>query len=312
LWQSTEAIRLERLARVPDSAWPADPEKLLAALQSDRTLVRDVVADGKEGLVALLVDAGKKRGEIVRLNAQGVVRRIGRYADQPGENDDTLGAGARALLVDKEGNIWVTTSAWGQTSAYRTNQDGSPFEESVTGAKGAVKKFSPEGKLLGAVSLLDAPTDLVFAEVNGKPVALVSYRNVSSYHGAQVREGCMLVSVDAVRRVGEIKVPGGTVAVDGDGRLWNADVAGHIACFDLRGKKLFDVKESPTAAVPDAVLPVNSPAPVIVRAGNRDTMSALFTLTRKIASYDKSGAALGAPQETDSVAESLLRFGGRR
>ena len=76
----------------------------------------------------------------------------------------TLGAAARAVAVDKDGNIWVTTNTWGATSVFKRGADGAPFEESVISDKGALKKFKADGNLIGAISLLDAPTDLVLGE----------------------------------------------------------------------------------------------------------------------------------------------------
>ena len=70
---------------------------------------------------------------------------------------------------------------------------------------------------------------------------LAPYRHVSTYHDSQLREGVMLVGVSDVRRLAEIKMPGSSIALDKAGNLWSADVAGHLACFDLHGKKLFDV-----------------------------------------------------------------------
>jgi len=255
----------------------------------------------------VLVDTGKQRTEVVRLNEHGIVKRFGRFAEKPSETDDALGAVARALAVDAASNIWVGTSAWGQTSVYRVNQDGSPYEESVLGLKGAVKKFSPDGKLLGTVSLLDAPLDLTLAKANGIPVVLVGYRNVSAYHGAQVREGVLVVNVESVKRVGEIKLPGGSVTVDKTGKLWVADVAGHVACFDVRGNRVVDVKDSPAPAVLDAVLPAGSPVPVVVRAGPADVV-ALFTLARKIVSFDSAGAMRGEAKSVPTTTGNLYRL----
>ena len=58
----------------------------------------------------------------------------------------------------------VGTNSWGETSVFKLNQDNSPYEESVIGVKGALMKFSPDGQLLGTLSLLDTPTELVLAE----------------------------------------------------------------------------------------------------------------------------------------------------
>ena len=313
LWKPKEPPRLKALAPAPPGMWPDDPEKLLALLKADRACVRDVAPDaaGKE-LVALLVDAKKNRTEIVRLAEGGIARRFGRFSEKPGESDDTLGAGARAVAVDKAGNVWVTTNAWGATSVFKRGADGAPFEESVIGAKGALKKFSPDGRLLGAVSLLEAPMDLALAEADGTPVALVSYRNVSEYHGAQVREGIMMVRVADAARIGEIKAPAGSLAIDASGRVWIADVAGHVACYDLRGRKQFDVAGSAAPAVPDAKLPASSPLPAVVRADGKGTVWVLLTLGRKLASFDSKGAAQGDGRPVPETAGALFRLAATR
>ena len=307
LWQATELPRLTALAAVPVTAWPADPQGLLGALKADRALVRDVaVAKDGKSLAALLVDPGK-RAEVVLVSDAGVVKRMGRYADKPGESDDTLGAVARAVAVDADGNIWVTTNAWGKTSIFRTNQDGSPYEESVISDKGAVKKFSPTGQLLGTLSLLDTPIDLVCCQANGTPALLVPYRNVSQYHGAQVREGVMLVRAADVQRIGELKVPAGTISIDEAGRIWTADVAGHITCSDLKGKKLLEVATSPAPAIPDSRLPATSPAPVVLRADGKGHIWALYTLGRKLVDLDATGAPHGDATPVPDTAGNLYR-----
>ena len=307
LWQEKEFPQIKALLPDVPAPWPENPEKLLAALGADRARLRDVApaADGK-GLVALVVDPARQRSEVVRLGESGVGKRFGRFSQQPAESDDTLGSDCRALAVDREGNLWVTTNAWGATSAFRLNQDGSPYEESVVGAKGALKKFSPDGRLLGAVSLLDAPMDLVRAQADGTPVLLASYRNVSQYHGAQVREGVMLVRVADAARIGEIKAPAGSVTVDPSGRVWLADVAGHAACYTSRGVKQFDVAGSPPAAAAGARLPAGAPLPVVLRADAQGSVWALFTVTRKLALLDARGAPQGELQPVESAAGGLF------
>jgi hypothetical protein len=296
-WQSKEAARIKSLAAIEPNPWPTGAEKMLAALGADRALVRDVAADADgKGLVALMVDSARGRTEIVRLgangNAGGIAKRFGEFSDKPGETDAKLGSGARAIVVDNAGNIWVATNAWGKTSVFRINQDGSPYEEAVIAAKGAVKKFSPTGDLLGTISLLAPPTDLALAKADGVPVVIASYRQVSAYHGAQVREGVLLVRMADALRFGEIKIPGGSVAIDSTGRLWSADVAGHVACYDARGRKQFDLKETPAAAVPDAVLPANSPLPVVLRANANGGIWLLSTLRRTLGKAAGTGAAV--------------------
>jgi hypothetical protein len=311
-WRPHAPLRIQTLSAVPPPAWPADAEKLLAPLAASRACVRDLAPepDGK-GLVALVVEAAKKRVEIVRLGPGGVVKRWGRCADKPAETDDTLGIGARALAVDGEGNIWAATNAWGQTSVFKLNQDNSPYEESVVGEKGAVKKFAPDGRLLGAFGTLDAPTDLVVALANDKPVLLAPYRNVSAYHGAMVREGVLVVDVAQARRAGEIKIPAASLALDGQGRLWSGDVAGHVACYSHKGQKLLDVTSSPPPAVKDARLPAGSPVPAAVRATGADSIAVLYTLQRKLAVLDATGqpkgGAIAIPEATGAAIRLLAR-----
>jgi hypothetical protein len=146
-WRPHAPLRIQSLAAAKAPAWPADAEKLLAPLAKDRAFVRDLAAEGDgKGLVALIVERPRNRVEIVRLGAGGIVRRWGRFAEKPAETDETLGLNSRALAVDKDGNIWATTNAWGQTSVFKLNQDNAPYEESVLGEKGAVKKFAPDGR----------------------------------------------------------------------------------------------------------------------------------------------------------------------
>ena len=186
------------------------------------------------------------------------------------------------------------------------NQDGAPSEEAVIAAKGALKKFSPEGKLLDSIGLLSAPTDLALVSADGVPVVLCSYRHVSTYHGTQVREGLLVVGVADGKRVNEIKVPAGSVAVDSTGRIWTADVAGHVACADVRGHKLFDVKNSPPAAVLEAVLPASSPLPAVVRPAAGGGVWVLSTLKRSVAVVSADGVSVG--QEVPGSAGALYRM----
>jgi hypothetical protein len=309
LWQAAEAPRIRALAPAPAPPWPADADKLLAALGADRPDVRDVaVAAGGKELVALLANPAKRRAEIVRLAGGRVAKRFAGFAEQPGESDDKLGAGARAVAVDADGNIWAATNAWGKTSVFKTNQDGSPFEESVVGEKGAAKKFSPDGKLLGAVPLLAPPMDLAIAKADDAPVVLATFRQVTSYHGAQVREGTMLIRAADAVRIGEVKAPAGAVCVDTAGRIWIADVAGHVACYDIKGRKLLDVAASAPPAVPDASLPAGSPLPVVLRAGGEGNVWALHTLARKLVVVTPAGEVSKDESKVPDSAGALHRF----
>jgi hypothetical protein len=306
-WKSKEAVRIKELAAVPAAPWPADAEKVLAALGSDRALVRDIAVDaGGKGFAALVVDGAHNRCEVIRLGGGGIVKRFGEFSDKPTEIDAKLGSGARALTVDSDGNIWVATNAWGKVSVLVINQDGAPAEQAVIGAKGALKKFSPDGNLLGAIGLLTVPADLSLAVANGVPVVLAPYRHVSMYHDTQVREGVMLVRVANTQRMTELKMPGGSVAVDKSGRLWAADVAGHVACFDASGHRLFDVKNSPAPAVHDAVLPAGSPLPVMLRAAPAGGVWSLSTLKHSFTTITAEEAP--ALQEAPASAGALLRL----
>jgi len=158
------------------------------------------------------------------------------------------------------------------------------------------------------VSLLDAPIDLALAEADGVPILLVAYRSVSEYHGAQVREGIMLVRIADAAWIGEIKTPGGSICVDEAGRIWVADLAGHVACYTHKGRKLLDVAASPAAAVPDARLPVGSAAPVVLRSDGKGTVYALFTLGRKLLAFDAAGAPRGDGKPIPESAGSLYRL----
>ncbi|HET6247473.1 MAG TPA: hypothetical protein VFE47_07250 [Tepidisphaeraceae bacterium] len=307
-WKDKENLRIKSFHAPTPSAWPGNAEKMLAALGQDRKLIRDVAVDPSgKALIALLVDPPKNRVEIVRIDVDGHIRRFGDFSDKPGEDNAKLGTGARAICVDGSGNIWVTTNAWGKTSVLGINQDGAPFEEAVIGAKGALKKFSPDGKLLSAIGTLWPPTDLALAAADGTPVVLCAYRQVSTYHGTQVRQGVLVIGTQSGARLSELKVSGGSIAVDSTGRVWTADVAGHIACFDAGGHKLFDIKNSPAAAVLDAVLPANSPLPAIVRRAPDGGVFVLSTLKRSLERFT-SDAPAAQEQPVPDSAGPLHRF----
>jgi hypothetical protein len=305
-WKSKEAMRIMTLAGVNPAAWPADTEKMLTKLGADRALLRDVAVDSDgKGLVALLVDTVKPRVEIIHLAAGGAIRRFGKYSDKPLEEDASLGTGARAIAVDPSGNVWVATNAWGKVSVLRINQDGAPYEEAVVGAKGALKKFSAQGNLLGSIGILTPPADLKLALADGVPVILAPYRHVSTYHDSQLREGVMVIGLSDVKRLAEIKMPGSSIALDKAGRLWSADVAGHVACFDAHGHKLFDVAGTPAPAVIEAALPANSPPPVVLCPAP-DGVYALSTLKRTIAII--AGPGVPVSQNIPADVGSLWRI----
>ncbi len=309
-WKSKESARIQSWKAAAVNPWPADAEKMLSALGTDRALVRSVAStpDGKS-LVALIVDAPHNRVQLVMVTAAGVGRRFGEFSDKPSETDGRLGSASSAIALDRQGNIWTATNAWGKTSVFRLNQDGSPYEEGVIGDKGALKKFSLEGTLLGAISLLDVPMDLCLADADGVPVVLAAYRHVTAYHGTQVREGILAVRASDAQRMAELKMPAGSVAVDDAGRIWSADVAGHIACFDARGRKLFDVTGSAAPAVPEATLAAGQSLPVIVRRGPGGSVWALATLRRSLQSV-KADQTLSAAQAIPAEVGTIHAFTG--
>jgi hypothetical protein len=283
-WKENEPARVEAFATAPPLSWPAEAERMLEHLGADRALVRAVaVAPGGEEIAALVVERERNRVQILRLNERGVSGRFGRFSDRPTETDDRLGPGARSLDVDADGNIWVGTNAWGEISIYVAGPTGQPSEKTAMGPKGAVKKFSRDGRLLGSAGLLDAPMDLVPAAADGVPVVLATYRNVSRYHGAQVREGAVVLRVADVRRLGELKVPGGSLAIDAEGRVWAADVAGHVTRHTSRGGKLLDFDGSPAPAVPDAALSEGAAVPAVLRADGEGGVWILQVHSRKLA-----------------------------
>ena len=308
LWQVAEAPRIPALAAAPLRPWPADAEKLLAALGSRRAEVRDVAAAPNGGLVALLVNPAARRAEVVRLAEGRVAKRFGGFSDKPDVADDRLGAGARALAVAADGSVWVATNAWGKTSVFRINQDGAPYEQSVMGKKGALRKYAADGRLLGSVPLLAAPMDLSFASAFDRPVVLAGCRSVSSYHGAQVREGTVIVRADDAWRIGEIKAPAGSACVDERGRIWLADVAGCVSVRDLAGRKLLDVPGTAAPAVADAQLPAGTPLPVVLRADGKGRIWALHTLQRKLVARRTDDAKPAAEHAVPAAAGALGRL----
>ena len=116
-WKETEPPQIKALLPDRSAPWPQDPEKLLAALGADRAHLRSIApaADGK-GLVALVVDTKGRRSQVVRLQRNGRRPALRPISPQPAENDDTLGTDCRGLAVDREGNLWVATNAWGAST----------------------------------------------------------------------------------------------------------------------------------------------------------------------------------------------------
>ena len=245
------------LAAVPLAAWPEKRRKAPRGAEERPRFLRNVALDlGGKGLVALLVDAAKKRTEIVRLSESGVVKRFGRFAEQPPERRQPRGrrAGGRS---EPPGQHLGGHRAWGPASVFRLNQDGSPFEESVIGAKGALEKSSGPTASSSARSACSTRTmDLALAEADATPVVLASYRNVSQYHGVRFREGIMLVAA-ATQCGSATQDARRSVCVDSAGRVWIADVAGHVACYSLKGLntgrgRIAGPGQSPTRGSPPA------------------------------------------------------------
>ena len=99
----------------------------------------------------------------------------------------------------------------------------------------------------------------------------------------------MVVRVRDVQRLGEVKVPAGSAAVDREGRFWSSDVAGHVARFNRFGKQLVALKGSPKAADINAQLPFNALVPAIVRSDGKVQVWVLYTLTRKLVTTAPAG-----------------------
>jgi hypothetical protein len=89
--------------------------------------------------------------------------------------------------------------------------------------------------------------------------------------------------------------------------VWAADVAGHVACYALGGRKLFDVAASPAVAVPDARLPLGSPLPAVVRCDGKGTAWVLLTLGRKVLVLNEKGEARGEAKAVPEAAGALHR-----
>ncbi len=282
-WQAREPARITAFSAPAAPAPPADLDARLARLGAERALLADVaVSPDAQTVAALLVDPAANRVQIVRIAADGTVRRFGRTAEKPGESNDELGRSTRAVAIDGQGRVWVATTVWGNVSRYVAGPDGQPSEQSVPGYKGAVKVFDAGGACVAALALLDTPTDLVPVLADGRAGMMAPYRNVSAYHGAMVREGALLFDAAAATRAGEIKLPAGSVAPDGSGGLWAADVAGHLTRHTARGKRLSSLEGAPPPAVADAVLPETSPLPTRLRAGADGTLWLLRPLQREL------------------------------
>ena len=132
--------------------------------------------------------------------------------------------------------------------------------------------------------------DLVCARGDDTPVLLATYRNVSQYHGAQVRQGVMVVRVADTMRLGAIKVPAGAVAVDGQGRIWAGDVAGHVGVYSRFGTKQLALPGSPKPAVPDAQLAKGTPLPARIRTAGKREAWALRIHSRNLVCVEAEGA----------------------
>lgn len=288
-WKPAEALRVKAFAPAPACALAAADlaalvEARLATLGDARASVRDVSVDADGRCVAAaLADPAAKTARVVRWDAGGNARDIGRFAGRPGEGDDAFGSNLRAVRFDARGRLWIATAAWGMTSRFVAGPDGQPSEQAGEGWKGAVKVYGPDGALAAATPLLDAPLDLVPALADGRAVVLVPYRNVSAYHGAMVREGVAILDADTAARLGEVKTPAGSVAVEpSTGGLWASDVAGHISCHAVRGRGLAQLNDGTAAAVADAVLPEASPVPARLRTAADGGVVAVRPMRRAV------------------------------
>lgn len=274
-WKPGEALRVKAFSPAPHCALPAAEVAALVdarlATMADggrRASLRDVAVDASgRRVAAAFADAASHSAAIFFWDEEGRVRELGRYAERPGETDDSIGFGVRAVSFDPQGRIWVATPVWGMTTRFVAGPDGQPSEQACEGWKGAVKVFEPNGALAAATPLLDAPLDIAPALADGAATMLVPYRNVSEYHGAMVREGVAILDAASAARLGEVKTPSGSVAVDAaTGGLWAADVAGHISIHAARGKGLAQLNDGTQPAVAEAVLPEASLVPARLRA----------------------------------------------
>ncbi len=328
-WKPGEALRVKAFAPAPSTTCnrsaadvAALVEARLATLGEARATVRDVaVDDNGECVAAALVPADGATARVIYWNAEGNARDLGRFAEKPGETDDAIGANVRAVRFDANGRLWITTAVWGMTSKFVAGPDGQPSEQACEGWKGAIKIFEPNGTFVSATSMLDAPSDIVPALADGTPVMLVPYRNVSAYHGAMVREGVAILGASTAARLGEIKTPAGSVAVDpSNGGLWASDVAGHISCHAVRGRGLAQLNDGTSAAVADAVLPATSPIPARLRTTADGAVVAIRPLRKAVeALHFVDGAAnaepiafdetLGAPITAIPTVDGLVLIG---
>jgi len=104
----------------PSPAWPADPEKLLAALREDRAYVRDAVPDPSgKGLFVLIVDAGTAKLDVLRdlpgTTNQDTVPSVSVDASVDGSASDILlpviDAGSRSDAPDGLQPLPIDTAA---------------------------------------------------------------------------------------------------------------------------------------------------------------------------------------------------------
>ncbi len=300
-WQERELPRIDAVEPVPAITWNLDIDVALALLGPDRPLLRDVAYDAQKAeLLCLIVDPARKRSEVVRVGASKVLGHFGAGSEKPGENDGTLGLMARAISIDPDGGIWVATDAWGPTSQYHRNQDGQPYEEIAPGRKGAIKHFTAKGLFVDAIPLLDIPLALASGMAGKDHLLLASYRNVSAYHGAQVREGVVLINTATGKKAGEIKVSGGSLAV-GSSHLWISDVAGRTSSRSLSGHLDFAV-EGARPAAPLELKPIaEEPMPVLLALGSDGGCWFVERKERRLSRWD----AHGKPGESTSLPKTL-------
>jgi hypothetical protein len=302
-WHERELPRIEIVDPAPPAKIELNLDSALALLGADRPLLRDFAYDEKaKELVCLIVDPARKRAEVIRVGAAKIISRFGKASEMPGEKDGTLGLLARALGLDPQGGVWVATDVWGSTSQFRLNQDGQPFEEIAPGRKGAIKHFNNKGAFVDAIPLLDVPLALSPGYAAKRHLLLASYRNVSAYHGAQVREGIVLIDTAGGKKAGEIKVPGGGLAA-ASSHLWIADIAGRVTNYAVGGRLDFAIDGARSAAPLELKPNLEEAMPVLLAEGPDGGCWLVDRKERRLARLDVHGKQLESISLKDDLGD---------
>ena len=123
---------------------------------------------------------------------------------------------------------------------------------------------------------------------------------MSAYHGAQGREGIVLIKTATGQKAGEIKVSGGSVAV-GSSKLWIADVAGRAANHRLTGRLEFAVENARPAAPLEQKANTDEPMPLLLANAADGGCWFIERKPRRLGRWD----AAGQPAGTSPLPESL-------